>query len=114
MKYASRLTKTELFNFLSIVMNKEFSHFYSKPEKNTDFSKYFYIINKDDKEITIASNFNCGLCCYNVFTLTDFTFSSLYPTCQVGYENEWRKFLQKRFPSYENDLKHYLAKQSEK
>lgn len=102
MKYASRLTKTELFNFLSIVMNKEFSHFYSKPENNTDFSKYFYIMNKDDKEITIASNFNCGLCCYNEFTLTDNKFSSLYPTCKSNgaYTEAWQKFLANKFPEY--------------
>ena len=102
MKYASRLTKTELFNFLSIVMNKEFSHFYSKPEKNTDFSKYFYIMHKDDKEITIASNFNCGLCSYNIFSFNDKTFSSLYPTCKSNgvYTEAWQKFLANKFPEY--------------
>lgn len=115
MKYINdpKLTNSLICNFISSVLSSEKAVFDGTKPTYIDFTEYINI-SRDNNAIHVASNYNCGLCCYNVFTLTDFTFSSLYPTCQVGYENEWRKFLQKRFPSYEKDLKRYLAKQSER
>ena len=100
-------------DFMNSVLSSERAVFNNLKPEYLDFSSYI-TIERNENEIIVSSNYNCGLCPYNIFKFDDYNFYSLYPTCQVGYENEWRKLLAKLFPTYKKDLKEYLSKQYSK
>ena len=115
MKYINspELTNKHIYDFMSSVLSSERAVFNNLKPQYIDF-RPFISIERNDNEIIVSSNFNCGLCPYNIFKFDDYHFSSLYPTCQVGYENEWRKLLARLFHTYEKDLNEYLSKQNSK
>lgn len=111
--FINQLSNQEIINFISSVLSSEYAVFNSSEPKFRDFSSYLQISSKDDNEIVISSNFNCGLVSYNIFTLTDFGFKALYPLCQdvKNYEQAWQNYISNRFPTYQHELKKFLVRQ---
>lgn len=107
----TKLTEQDIINFISSVLSTENAIFNNKKPTFLNFSQYLQISSRDEQGIVVSSNYNCGLVSYNIFTLTDFEFKSLYPMCNGDYSTAWQNFLAKRFPNYNQDLKRYLRRQ---
>ncbi|MBE7074561.1 MAG: hypothetical protein E7376_01075 [Clostridiales bacterium] len=103
-----KLLRKDIESFISSLLSSEDAVFNNKTPVFKDYSDYIQFSSFDNNGAVIASNFNCGMCTYNIFTLTDFEFYSLYPLCQADYTPAWRNFLSKRFPEYDKELKKYL------
>lgn len=101
MSFISRLKKNDICEFVNLVLSSENAYINNIKYQYIDFERYYTFI-KENNAITVMTNFNCGLCCYNEFTLTDNKFSSLYPTCKSNgaYNEAWQKFLANKFPDY--------------
>lgn len=114
MKYISQLSDKEFLDFVSSVLSSEYAVFNSLEPKFIDFGQYLQITSKEQDGVIVSSNYNCGLVPYNIFTLTDYEISSLYPLCQdeKDYSRAWQKRLTQKFPDYENDLNKYLSSKS--
>lgn len=114
MKYISQLSDKEFLDFVSSVLSSEYAVFNSLEPKFIDFGQYLQVTSKEQDGVVVSSNYNCGLAPYNIFTLTDFEISSLYPLCQdeKDYSRAWQKRLTQKFPGYENDLNNYLLSKS--
>lgn len=104
MSYISRLKKNDICEFVNLVLSSENAYLNSVKYQYIDFGRYF-TYNIENNTITVMTNFNCGLCCYNEFTLTDNKFTSLYPmcNCNANYTDAWQKFLANKFPDYIRD-----------
>lgn len=108
MKYVNNLTNEDIFLFISSVLSNETGLFRGKEPKYKSYNEYLSIYSSDENSISISSNYNCGMSFYNIFTIDDYSFTSIYPTIQKEYTTAWRNFLSRRFTEYKNDLKAYL------
>ncbi|MBQ7884696.1 MAG: hypothetical protein IJ318_01190 [Clostridia bacterium] len=112
MKYITnpKLTEQEIFNFISSVLSNENALFNNATPTFINFSSFLQLSSRDENGIVVSSNYNLGLVPYNIFTLTDFEFKSLYPLCHTDYSTAWQNYLANRFPTYSQDLKKYLKR----
>jgi len=114
----SYLTKKELTNekildFISFVLSNEYAVINDKQQKPLNFESYLKISSRDSEKVVILSNYNSGISPYNIFTLTDYEFESLYPLT-TDYTCVWRSLLSDIFPSYNTNLKYYLSPDKQK
>lgn len=106
MKYANRLTDEEILTFVNNVLCNEVAYFYGKKVEFKSYRAYLSIASRDEDCIVINSNYNLGLCCYNIFTIDDKSFTSLYPTCipNEKYTKVLQSILANKYPEYKNDM----------
>lgn len=111
MKYINNpaLTNRDILTFVGMVLLDEQDLLGAKPVSLQDIIKCLRLVSRDNDMIVVHSNYNCGLCCYNIFNITDYSFSPLYPTFGKEYSEKWRRFMSVKFPTYKKDLSQYLG-----
>lgn len=115
MKYINNkaLSNEDILEFVGNVLLQEQYLLKAKPVSFDTILKSIKIVSRDNNLIIVHSNYNNGLCCYNIFNIDDFHFTSLYPTYGKSYVTQWYSFLEKKFPTYKNDLAKFLGSEKQ-